>query len=355
MSNIRYQSLSPPVWPPHSGRVRHCASALGALLVIACSTEEKPDPKPSDGPFERVEAVAPTSDEAPHGAIFAATHLSENTIAFVARQRDAAASEDTSSAFAVFTKRDGESARVLYAGAKLRTPFDIDVSPGDGTTDRTLYVADMTAGEGSGAVLALPAGGGEPSEHAAGYFPRGVTVAADGRVYFSGRDPESGQAGVFTLAGGAVSTVFAGAPLVDPSGIAVLRGGRVIVADTRFFEANADSEATQIHTEAGLVSIDTGRATILARIPHTGYPAGLAATQHESALIVSGLAASSSNTVYLVSLARPSAEPTAITAPGNNDQSSAGLHRMHGTNTFAWADASQSKGAVYRITVAANL
>lgn len=352
MSNIRYQSLSPPIRSP---RGRASASVLGVLLAVACSTDQKPEPKPSGGPFESVEAVAPTSGEAPHGAIFAATHVSENTVAFVARQRGAAGDEATSATFAVFTKQDGESARVLYAGGKLRTPFDIDVSPGDGTTDRTLYVADMTAGEGTGAILALPASGGEPSERAAGYFPRGVTVSEDGRVYFSGRDPESGQAGVFTLEGDTVSSVFTGPPLVDPSGIAVLRDGRVVVADTQLFALNSAQEAAPIHTEAGLVSIEAGRAAILSRIPHTGYPAGLAATRHESTLVVSGLASSRSNTVYLVSLTDPAAEPTALTAPGDNYQSSAGLHRMHGTNTFAWADANENAGAVYRITVAQNL
>jgi len=353
VSNIRYPSSFPHI-RHNRGRVRASASLLGALLALACSSEQKPDPKPAGGPFESVEAVAPTTQEASYGAIFAATHLSDDTIAFIARQRSETA--DAASPFAVFSKRDGEAARVLYAGGKLRTPFDIDVANGDGDAGGTLYVADMTAGEaGSGAILVLSASGGEPSEQAVGFFPRGVTVAPDGRVYFSGRDPESGQAGVFTLEGNSVSRVFTGAPLVDPSGIAVLRDGRVIVADTQLFALNSSSETPQVHTEAGLVSIEAGRANVLSRIPHTGYPAGLAATEHESVLVVSGLASTRSNTVYLVNLADPAAEPAALTAPGGNYQSSAGLHRMSGKNTFAWADASENSGAVYRITVAANL
>jgi hypothetical protein len=254
-------------------------------------------------------------------------------------------------------QKDGAAPTLLYAGAKLRTPFDIDVALSKDASNAILYIADLTAGEaGSGAVITVPVHGGELAEEAVGWSPRGVSVGPDGRVYFSGRHPESAKPGVFTLDEGGVSEVFSGAPLVDPSGVAVFKDGRVAVLDTRLFDQNGDEASAQtFHTEAGVVLIEDGRATITGRIPFTGYPAGLALTEHETTLIASGLSANRSNTVYLLSTIDPLSEPVAVAAPGGNYDSAAGLHRMPGTNTFAWADSSAQGGAVYRIRAAAEL
>jgi len=235
---------------------------------------------------------------------------------------------------------------VLYRGDKLVNPLDIDVSL-DGTT---LYVADPAAGiNGKGAILTLPVTGGEPVEVVTGHAPRAVTVGKDGAAYFSGVDDETGLPGVFVLRGADVTTLFAGAPLVDPSGIAVLEDGRVLVADTRLFDG-ASEGAPVIGSEAGVVVLKDNKATILATGFATGYPAGIALTLDEKHLIISGQGPDRSDTVYLVDMAHPEAIPTAIKDKFSVHQdSSAGLKRAHGENLFIWASLSMNGGTVYKI------
>src|SRR5262249_10089032 len=141
---------------------------------------------------------------------------------------------------------------VLYTGDALVSPFDLDVSM-DG---KTLYVADPSAGaESQGAILTVPVAGGSATEALTGWAPRGVTVASDGSVYFSGVDPDTHDPGVFRLSGNAGSKVFAGPPLVDPSGIAVMKDGSILLADTRLLDGTPASSTETINSEAGVVLI----------------------------------------------------------------------------------------------------
>jgi hypothetical protein len=241
----------------------------------------------------------------------------------------------------------GGAPTVLYSGDGMVNPFDIDASL-DGNT---LYVADPSAGaESGGAILSLPIAGGEPTELAAGYGPRSVTVARDGSMYFSGIDPMTGEPGVFHLAGGAVTAVFTGAPFVDPSGIALMKDGGVLVADTRLFDVRTDTTTKTLGSEAGVILVKDGAASIFATGFATGYPAGVALDVDETSLIVSAQAPDRSDTVYLVDVARPQEPPVVIQDEFSKFQdSSAGLKRAHDDNTFIWASLSANGGTVYRI------
>jgi DNA-binding beta-propeller fold protein YncE len=236
---------------------------------------------------------------------------------------------------------------VLYAGDAVVNPFDIDASV-DG---KTLYVADPAAGaESGGAILELAVGGGiAPTELASGYRPRSVTVASDGSMFFSGIDPMSGDPGLFHLANGVTTAVFTGAPFVDPSGIALMKDGTVLVADTRLFDATGGS-MSPIGSEAGIIRVKDGAASIFATGFATGYPAGIALSMDETHLIVSAEGADRSDTVYVFDVANPAADPLIVRDEFSRFQdSSAGLKRAHDSNTFIWASLSVNGGTVYKI------
>ncbi|HMJ55652.1 MAG TPA: hypothetical protein VK540_26435 [Polyangiaceae bacterium] len=299
-------------------------------------------------PFQSLEAAAnaPGSFTQPRAGV----PLLDGSIAFLATLEGVSDEERAASGVRIgvwLQPAAGGAPTVLYAGDKMVSPFDIDVSL-DG---KTLYVADVAGGaEGRGAILSLATTGGEPTEVVSGWAPRGVTVANDDRVYFSGVDDMTGESGVFLLAGSSVSRVFAGAPLVDPSGIAVRKDGAVLVSDTRLFDGVSDGTTTSISSEAGIVLIQDGHASIFATGFVTGYPAGIALTTDDKSLIISGQGPDHSDTVYIVDVANPQAPPTVVTDKFSAFQdSSAGLKRAHDSNTFIWASLAANGGTIYRI------
>jgi hypothetical protein len=305
-------------------------------------------PSTPKSPFKSLAAAAnaPASFSQPRAGV----PLGDGSIAFLATL-EAVSDEEragTGARIGVWLQpAQGGAPSVLYAGDKLVNPFDIDASL-DG---KTLYVADVAGGaEGRGAILSLAASGGEPTEVVSGWAPRGVTVASDDRVYFSGIDDTTGESGVFLLAGAAVSRVFAGAPLVDPSGIAVLKDGGALVSDTRLFDGLSDGTTITNASEAGVVLIKDGQASIFATGFVTGYPAGIALTVDDTALIISGQGPDHSDTVYIVDVANPKAPPTVVTDTFSAFQdSSAGLKRAHDSNTFIWASLAANGGTIYEI------
>jgi hypothetical protein len=300
-----------------------------------------------NSPFKTLDAAAnaPESFSQPR----AGTPLPDGSIAFVATLETASAEELETSGErgAVFRVSDDASApELLYAGEQLSEPLDIDVSL-DG---KTLFVADPSAGpDGEGALLALSTEGGEPELLAVGFAPRSVTVGPDDRVYFSGTDPESGEAGVFLASGSGADAVFAGAPLVDPSGIAVFENGALLVADTRSFDAVGEDHAGA--GEASIVRVEDGEASVFASGFATGYPAGIALTLDEKTLIISGESPDRSDSVYVVDVTHPDREPTLVQADFSKYQdASAGLKRAHDSNTFVWSSLAADGGTVFRIT-----
>ena len=325
------------------------ASCLG---LAACGGDDNVVTPEAGGPFKSLApaANAPGAFNQPRAGV----PLDDGTVAFIAL--DTAQSEgdeaELGARWAVFLQppapANGEplAPSLLYAGDSLVSPLDIEASV-DG---RTLFIADYAGGsDGGGAIMNLPVSGGEPSFSADGWSPRSVTLGSNGKLYFSGVDPELGEPGVFALSGDAVETVFAGAPLIDPSGIAVFDDGRVLVADTRAFDglpAMTDGSAS----EAGVTLLADGRAQPFANGFATGFPAGIALTLDESTLIISGQGPDRSDTVYLVDVKAPSSTPTALTDVFSQYQdSSAGLKRAHGQNTFIWASLSFNDGTVFRI------
>jgi DNA-binding beta-propeller fold protein YncE len=139
--------------------------------------------------------------------------------------------------------------------------------------------------------------------------------------------------------------VYVGAPLVDPSGIAVFGDGRIAVADTSF----SDGEGSSIGSRGAVVLLDDGEASLFVSGFETGYPAGLALTKDDSILIVSGQGPDSSNLVFLFDTADTEKEPTIETGFASQMWSSGGLHRAHGENRFAWCDRAAEGGTVYAI------
>lgn len=317
-----------------------------ALLASSCAKDEmggstNPVTPTDQSPFASVDVAARASElfNSPRAGV----PLPGGGVAFVAMQP---ATDERASQAAVLRGAPGEEASVLYSGELLQNPLDLDLST-DGTT---LYVADSLhfdaeGNNAGGALLLVPLDGGEPTSLAIGYGPRAVTVADSGDVYFSGRAPESGEPGVFRLYGDAVETLYTGAPLVDPSGLAVASNGRVFVADTSL----SDGEETSLSSRAGVVAIGEGRADVFVSGFETGYPAGIALTSDDAALIVSGQGSDSSNLVYVFTTATPGAAPYVESAFASEHWSSGGLHREHGANRFAWCDRAAEGGTIYAI------
>jgi DNA-binding beta-propeller fold protein YncE len=248
--------------------------------------------------------------------------------------------EDVPGVFAVAAQ--GGEIETLARGGVLTAPVGISVSL-DG---ERLFLADAAAGDerGSvGAIVSLGASGGEPVilEGTAGYAPRGLTIARIDRreeLYFTGRDPETGRAGVFRVAssGGTVETLSDDAGLVDPAGIAVGGDGAAYVVD-----------AIAAQGLASVVRVRDGRAETMLDEIGVGFPAGIALTRDGTTLLVSALdPRTRRDRVYVIDT--ESLRLAFISEPFANFTEPAGLHRAHDADVFAWADSeANDSGTVY--------
>jgi DNA-binding beta-propeller fold protein YncE len=237
----------------------------------------------------------------------------------------------------------GGDATRLHTGDPYVAPFGIDIAT-DGTR---LYVADSGAGADDetshvyGAILVQAPAGGEPSTLAGteGKGVRGLYVARAGDsdvLYFTG------LGAVYRIAatGGKAETIASGAPLADPSGIAVTATGTIYVLDTVSSDLGL----------ANVLKIVDGTAEIFLENVHVGYPAGIALTMDDTALVVSGISGETDHDeVFTVDLA--SKATTVLDHPNiTQNVESAGLHRAKSRNTFSWADSTAGgKGIVYRV------
>ena len=247
-----------------------------------------------------------------------------------------AAGESQAGVFA--TAADGGKIDTLASGPPLLTPVGITISL-DG---KQLFIADAAAGDdASGGLFALAADGGAPSllSGTAGYRPAGVTIAKtgdDALLYFTGRDPNSGQAGVFSVApsGGAVRALHAGDDISQPGGVTVSGAGDVYIADV----TEDGARVLRVHDDAADTFVDD---------IGVGFPAGITLTHDDRTLLVSGLDPDTKHDlVYFVDVA--SKKLTLLRDPVAAFSESAGLHRAHDRDLFAWADSeANATGTVY--------
>jgi hypothetical protein len=149
--------------------------------------------------------------------------------------------------------------------------------------------------------------------------------------------------GIFKLAAdgsGSVSVVAKGAPITDPSGVAMTVEGTVYTCNT----VEGDGFGS-------IVSIaPNGTVTTLLAGIRVGYPCGVALMDGDKTLIVSALDFDKQTDV-VISLDLASNTPTYLSAGIDTFTESAGLHRAKkGGNTFAWADSTANGGTVFRVT-----
>lgn len=265
----------------------------------------------------------------------------------------------------------GGAATEVYTGKPFVAPRGIAFSP-DG---QHLYVADPSAGTGGQIFMLAPDGGSPTSVRGSiGTAPQNMDVVLQNGqqvIYFTGRDPSSGQAAVLKLAplGDATPTVVAkGSPLVAPDGVAVTRSDIIYISDRSASGGDIGK----------VFKIDGGMVTALVDRVRTGNPAGIALTQDQSLLLVSALQLNSlSDQVLLVNLL--TSQTGSVTKVIAENQSAGGLHscpcakqqasyrwtnnaslaqsvllgpQLEKTEHFSWADKTGGgRGQVYLVTV----
>jgi hypothetical protein len=317
-------------------------TAMTAVLATACSkdtTSEAPDQVQGIG-LSKVEPVASSpSASMPLDATPSPDGTSVYFIAFSSTPGpDGIAVERTP---AVFKAVAGGEPQKLFEGDPLVSPFGITISD-DG---QTLFVADSGADtsddRSDGKVFSMSVNGGAPTPLAGteGLAPAGLDVMA-GALYVTGR--KDGQPGLFKmgLGGGIPQVVAAGAPFVDPGGVAVTRKGDAFVVDTGSPLA-AQSLASVVHVRAD------GTTEIVKDGLAVGHPAGIALTADDSAIIVSALdSGNATDVVFRIDLASGQVRSFSDVIGGFSE--SAGLHRARNADVFAWADTHANQtGTVY--------
>jgi DNA-binding beta-propeller fold protein YncE len=236
----------------------------------------------------------------------------------------------------------GGAVERLHVGAPLVTPHGIAISD-DGNT---LVIADASADrdeetDGNGSLFTIATAGGAPQVLAGseGYRPRGLEIK-ETEVFFTGIDKDR-KTGLFKvgLAGGAPSPVAVGEPFSDPSGVAIRKNGEVYVADSSPIGGAAVGSA--------VIKVVDGKAEIYKTEIAVGHPAGIALSQDDGALLVSGLSPETgTDLVFRFDLG--SGEMKSIDSVIKDFQESAGLHRAKGAEVYAWADSRANKnGTVY--------
>lgn len=320
-------------------------ASLALLLgtsAVGCKGDTTVDPPPPDdnkntAPLTSVAPVAESSDF--WSPLDASPSPDGKIIYFTAMNADGPV---------VMSVEPGGTPTVLATGGLLVSPFAIIPSL-DGSR---LFITDSGAEgetEVTGRLFSMSSSGGEPTALTAadGTMPKSLTVVEiDGaeRIYFTGvlTTDETMPAIMSMLADGSDFKVeLSGEPLVDPSGIAVTKAGVIYVADS-----NADALG-----HAAIVKVENGQASLLASDLRVGFPAGIALDFDEGALFVSGLSKEDS-TALVYHIVLGTKEITTISDGISHNTESAGVHRAHKADVFAWANAdgdelSPAGGTVY--------
>lgn len=255
----------------------------------------------------------------------------------------------------------GGTAKELAAG--FWSPTGLVVSK-DGSK---VYVADSGSGSEDkpdevGAIYVVDAGGGTKTmvNGTKGYKPKSLDIVmeASEQLYFTGVDPSTNKPGVFRVAvgGGTVTTVYTPATgkdefFQDPGGIAVTGDRTIYVAETIGGMGGNSSS---------IIQIKGGTATEFVMGIKVGYPAGVALSQDEKFILVSGIDRTKGTSVlYRIDLS-DAKKIEMITKDIGDNTNSAGLHRAHNKDIYAWSNASwpdadgKNGGTVYLLNTKAN-
>lgn len=328
--------------------LRNQYSGLWALICFGlsgCAQTPQADPAATgtDLTTSPPSAAAPTlsvaaNDPSTRAPLDATPSPDGSRIYYLALAQDASG-QPSAGVFAVDAEGSTQI-ETLTLGQPLLTPIGI-ASSLDG---RTLYIADAASGEdAAGALYRLAASGGTPEliDGTEGYRPGGVVVGermGQEVLYFSGREPDSAQAGVFRVSsgGGQTHTLAQLGEDSQPSGVAMSQAGELYVCDY----AAGSGRVLQV-TDAGVQSFVDGLGL--------GFPAGIALTHDDSTLLISGLDPETKHdVVYTVDTA--TREQSRLTDGIAGFRESAGLHRAHEVDVFAWADSrANGTGTVYTV------
>lgn len=227
----------------------------------------------------------------------------------------------------------GATAEAIAMGDPLGLPIGL-VMACDGAT---LYVAD--AGGDAGPLFSLATSGGAPTDLLATGISRltGLAMGPDcDKLYATGRTTD-GQPALFTigLTGGAATTVFAGAPLVSPTGVHVDDDGVAWVMDHNAFGTVGEGVLFAIPS-------DGSSATVVADDLRMGTPGGVSLTAGGGNAVMPTLDADGNGQLTIVNIA--SGEMTQL--PATEMIAPAGLRTAREAGVFAVVDTDGN--AVYR-------
>lgn len=233
----------------------------------------------------------------------------------------------------------GSTAQALAIGAPLASPMGLVMSC-DGAN---LFVADLAATNADdtqiGAVLTLPVSGGVVADLGATGIerPAGLAMAADCKtLYITGRTTD-GRPGLFSLPieGGAASIVYAGEPLVSPTGLHIDKDGVSWVMDHRAHGANGQGVLFAIPA-------DGSAANEVASDLRMGTPGGVSLTAGGGTAVMPTRDREGLSQLTTVNIA--TGESTQLATPDITDP--AGLRTARGAGVFALVDS--EGGAIYR-------
>ncbi|HEU0037558.1 MAG TPA: hypothetical protein VFQ53_43405 [Kofleriaceae bacterium] len=235
----------------------------------------------------------------------------------------------------------GSAAEPLATSAPLEAPIGLVLSC-DGAT---LFVGDMGATQGdadlaeTGAVFSLPTSGGAVANLGATGIvrPAGMAMGPDCKTLFITGRTEDGRPGLFSMpiGGGAASIVYAGAPLVSPTGLHVDSDGVAWVMDHLAHGAAGEGVLFAIPK-------DGSAATEVASDLRMGTPGGVSLTAGGGTAVIPTVDKTGAGQLTTVDIA--SGEISQLAAPDMIDP--AGLRTARKAGVFAVVDS--EAGAIYR-------
>ena len=240
---------------------------------------------------------------------------------------------DTSLEPALFrtASRPGSAAEELAAGAPLVAPIGLVLSCDGGT----IYIADL----GGDTIFSMPTAGGVPGDLAvSGMLSPGGLAMGPGckKLYVTGKTMD-GQPALFTVptTGGSADLVYAGAPLVSPTGLHVDDQGVAWVMD--HLAAGDDGEGVLF-----AIPSDGKSATVVASGLRMGTPGGVSLTAGGGVAVIPER--DEHGAAELVSVDIATGATNQLAAPTMIDP--AGLRTARRAGVFAVVDS--EGGAIYR-------